>query len=176
MFKKVAIGVAVIVGLFLVFVALKSPDFRFSRQIIIQASPEMIFPHINNSQLANAWMPWKDSDPGVVMNYSGPEEGVGSMSSWDSKGNMGTGQALVVESVPNEVVKTQLTYTKPMNMSQLAEISLKVVPEGTLVEWTVSGKNSFIGRIFCTFMNMEKMVGEEFTKGLNNLKSKVEVQ
>jgi hypothetical protein len=49
-------------------------------------------------------------------------------------------------------------------------------PEGdkTLVTWSMAGKNNFIGRAVCLFMDMDKMVGGEFEKGLNQLKSIVE--
>jgi len=59
-------------------------------------------------------------------------------------------------------------------MSQVAEISLTPSNDGTVVRWSVKGKNSFVGRLFCLFMNMEKMVGGQFEKGLMKLKSKVE--
>jgi hypothetical protein len=38
----------------------------------------------------------------------------------------------------------------------------------------MSGKNNFIGRAFCMFMNMDKMVGSQFEKGLADMKSIVE--
>ena len=52
----------------------------------------------------------------------------------------------------------------------LAEVSLTRALDGTLVRWSVTGHNSFIGRIACLFMNMDKIVGDEFEKGLDKLK------
>ncbi len=176
MLKKALLTVAVILGVFLVFIATQSPDYSISRQVVVKASPEKLFPYINNSKRTNEWMPWKESDPNVQMNYSGPDEGVGSTASWDSEGQMGTGKAEVIESKINESVKTKLTYTKPFPMTQMAEMNLNPQPDGTVVRWSVEGQNNFIGRIFCFFMNMDKMVGGEFEKGLNKLKSMVESQ
>ncbi len=174
MFKKILVGLVLVIGLLSVYVALQSSHFEITREMQMNASADRIFPYINNSRKANDWMPWKDSDPKVQMSYSGPEEGVGSISTWDSEGQMGTGKAEVVESIPNKSVKTQLTYTKPMEMSQLAEISLAPQANGTVVRWTVTGENTFIGRFVCMFMNMDKMVGGEFEKGLAKLKGMVE--
>lgn len=171
--KLLALGVGSI-SLLLLYVGVQSPKMNISRELLIKASPEAIFPFINNSRKANDWMPWSESDPQVVTVYSGPEEGLGSKSSWESPGKMGTGQAVVVESVLNQIVKTQLTYTKPMEMEQLAEFSLTPNPEGTFVRWSVSGNNNFIGRLVCVFMNMDKEVGGNFEKGLNKLKTLVE--
>ncbi len=174
MFKKILITLVIAIGIFAIYVATRPSEMLIAREIVIKASPEVIFPYLNNSQKANGWMPWKDSDPGVVMNYAGPEEGVGSRSSWESEGQMGTGEALVVESVANHSVKTQLTYTKPFQMLQLAEISLAPVSGGTKVRWSVSGHNNFFFKLMGVFMNCDKMVGGEFEKGLLKLKAQVE--
>lgn len=171
--KVIGIIALVIAGI-LIYAALQPSEYLITRELVIKASPEVLFPYINNSQKSNEWMPWKDSDPDVKMSYSGPAEGVGSVASWDSPGKMGTGRAEVVGSVENQSVKTQLTYTKPMEMSQLAEVSLTPASEGTVVRWAVTGHNNWIGRVVCLFMNMDKMVGGEFEKGLSNLKTLAE--
>lgn len=174
MMKKIFLVLAVLILGFCIYAALLPAEYVIAREIAIKASPEAIFTHINNSKKANNWMPWKDADPNLQMVVVGPEEGVGSGSKWDSSGSMGTGQAIVIESIPNQLVKTQITYTKPMEMSQMAEVSLTPNGETTMVRWSVSGQNSFMGRLMCMFMNMDKMVGKEFEKGLNNLKGIVE--
>lgn len=170
----IVLGLVVLLLVFVGYVATRPSQMQISRELLIGAAPDAIFPFVNSSKRADEWMPWRDDDPQVKMTYSGPEEGLGSTSSWTSVGRMGVGQAVIVESVKNQTVKTQLTYTKPMQMSQLAEFSLQAVEGGTLVRWSVSGKNSFAGRFFCLFMDMEKIVGGNFEKGLRNLKSKVD--
>lgn len=87
---------------------------------------------------------------------------------------MGTGSATIIESIPNHSVKTQLTYTEPMAMSQLAEVTLIPAEESTKVQWSVAGKNGFFVRMVGVFFNFEKMVGGELEKGLNKLKLAVE--
>jgi hypothetical protein len=37
----------------------------------------------------------------------------------------------------------------------------------------MSGKNNFIGKLFCLVMNMDKTVGGDFEKGLANLNTLV---
>lgn len=156
------------------YAALLPSQYTISRSLVVRATPEKIFPWINDTRKSNEWMPWAESDPQLQMNYIGPVEGVGAISSWKSEGRMGTGQAEVVESVLNTSVTTKLSYTKPMMMTQMAIISLMPKGDGTEISWSVKGENNFIGRVFCVFMNMDKMVGDEFLKGLQNLKLKVE--
>jgi uncharacterized protein YndB with AHSA1/START domain len=174
MFIKILIVAVVVFGGFLTYVAVKPAASNISREIVIGANPETLFPYINNSKKMADWMPWQDSDPGVKMQYSGPDEGVGSKSSWNSEGKMGVGNAVIIESTSNKSVKTQLTYTKPMEMAQLAEVTLTPVDGGTKVKWSVDGHNGFMFRLMGIIMNVEKMVGGEFEKGLAKLKNTAE--
>lgn len=174
MIKKIMIVLSAAIGIFLAYVAMQSNHYEIAREITVQASAEKIFPYINNSHKTFEWMPWKEMDSKMSMRFEGPDEGVGSRSIWESEGKMGHGSAEVVESVANAFVKTRLEYTKPMSMSQIAQISLAPEDGVTRVVWMVSGENTFISRLFCFFMDMDKVVGTQFEKGLATLKSQVE--
>jgi hypothetical protein len=170
MFKKIGLGLGVVLAAVLAFAAFKSGEMHVSREILISAAPEALFPYINNSQKSYEWMPWAEGDPDMEIKYTGPLEGTGSKSTWNGK-QMGEGSSEVVESIPNQVVKTKLEYTKPFQMSQLAEVSLTPTTNGTIVKWSVSGHNNYFFRLISIFVNCDKMIGGEFEKGLNKLKS-----
>jgi len=68
--RQILIIVAIILGGFLTYIALKPSACSISREIVINATPEALFPYINNSKKMNDWMPWQDSDPGAKMQYS----------------------------------------------------------------------------------------------------------
>lgn len=178
MFKKILGALGLILLVFMVIAALKPNEYLIKRDVMINAKPEAIFPYLVSTRKADLWMPWSEQDPHVRTTYSGPDEGTGSTSSWESTGQMGTGQAEVVSVIPNQSVKTKITYTKPMEMSQDSEFILTEQGDSTQVTWTVSGKQPFIARLMCTlmFMNMDKYVGGMFEKGLNKLKLIVENQ
>jgi len=42
---------------------------------------------------------------------------------------------------------------------------------GTKVTWTMAGSNNFTGKAFGMLMNMDKMIGDDFDKGLAQLKA-----
>jgi uncharacterized protein YndB with AHSA1/START domain len=175
MLKKIGLGVLAVVVLFLGYVAAQPADYTVSREITINAPAEKIFPYLNSSKLADQWGPWKEVDPQAQMVFSGPDEGVGAKTSWDSSGQLGTGSATIVNAVPNQRVDIKLEYSKPMSMTQDSVYSIKPAEGGQhVVAWTVQGKNSFMGRVMCVFMDMDKMVGGMFEKGLSNLKNQVE--
>ncbi len=173
---KIAVGVITALVIFLGFVASRPADYTISREITINASAEKIFPFLDSTKLADTWGPWREVDPQIKMSYSGPETGVGSKASWVSPGQMGTGSATIVDVTPNSKVGIQLEYIKPMNMIQYAEYIVRSENGASVVTWRVQGKNSFIGRLMCMFINMDAHVGSMFDKGLNNLKVLVERQ
>lgn len=174
MFKKIGIGFVVVVGLFLGYAALQKPEYTVARDISIHASPAVIFPYINESKKMDSWNPWTEVDPQVKMSFTGPNAGVGAKTSWESKGRMGVGSATISESVPFERVVTDLAYTKPMAMTQTAQITLTPAGSDTIVRWSVSGKNNLLFRCMGVFCNMDKMVGGTFASGLLKLKTLVE--
>lgn len=174
MFKKIALVLAFLIAGVLGYVALQSPDYIVSREITINAPAEKVFPYLNNTKLAEEWGPWLDVDPEAKMTYSGPDEGVGSRSSWTGGKQLGTGSATITESVPNERVLIKLEYTEPMVMTQDSTYSIRPAGDQSIVTWKVEGKNSFIGRFMCLFFNMDKVVGGMFEQGLSKLKTLVE--
>lgn len=173
MLIKILMLVGATVSGLLLYAAFKSGEMHIARELLIKAPPEAIFPHINNSKKANQWN-WMCEEPGLEMSYSGPEAGLGSVASWKSKSMMGVGTAEIVESVANRSVKTKLTFVKPMEMSQLSEVSLNPSAGGTLVRLSFTWNNPFILRLMCMFSDMDKKMGGSFEKGLSNLKRIVE--
>jgi uncharacterized protein YndB with AHSA1/START domain len=176
MAKKILLAFAVIIGAILIFASTRPNELSIARELTLKASPEVIFPYLNNSQKSNEWMPWKDMDPALKMSYSGPEEGVGSQASWESTGKMGVGKSEIIESVPNRLVKTQLTYVKPMVMSQLAQMELEPTANGTKVRWSVVVPQNLLTKVASMFMNMDKMIGGNFEQGLQKLQALLDGQ
>lgn len=174
MIRKILLGLGVVILLVLGYAALQPAEYVVTRSITVQAPAEKIFPFLNNQKLAEKWGPWLDVDPQAKMSYSGPDEGVGAKASWDSTGQLGTGSATIAEVVANQKVRILLEYTKPMSMQQVSDYLLEAKDGGTLVTWRVEGRNTFPGRVMCLFMNMDKMVGGMFEKGLSQLKNMVE--
>lgn len=178
MVKKILLGVVVLIAAFLGYVATLPSEFKVGREATINATPAAIFPHVNSTRKMDAWNPWMKVDPQVKITYSGPETGVGSMSTWEGNNDIGAGSATIVESVPNQLVRTRLDFLKPFAGTSMVEFTLKAEGTQTVVSWSNSGKSQFIPRIFCTLMrvNMDKMMGEMFEKGLADLKGRVEAE
>ena len=54
------------------------------------------------------------------------------------------------------------------------EFTLKPEDGKTIVSWSLYGDNTFIGKAMSVFIDCDKMCGDQFVKGLTNLKTLTE--
>jgi len=174
MLLNILIGLAVVIVLFVIVVATRPAEFRVARSIAIGASPETVFPHVNELKKWEAWNPWGKIDPNMKLTYDGPASGVGASYAWVGNNEVGEGRATITEIRANELVQLKLEFFKPMAGVSTAEFAFKPQGNQTEVTWAMTGKNNFIARAVCMFMNMDKMIGGQFERGLADLKSKAE--
>lgn len=160
---------AVAVAIFLVLVALQPSEFRVTRTGIVHASPEKAFAQVNDFHGWGEWSPWAKLDPNAKNTFEGPTAGTGAVFKWDGNADVGAGQMTIVDSKPNERILIKLAFTRPMVSECDTEFAFKPEGENTAVTWTMSGKNDFVGKAFCLFMNMDKMIGSDFERGLANM-------
>ena len=173
MLKKILLGLAAVIVILLIVVAMQPADFRITRTAVIPAPPAAVFEQINDFQKWNAWSPWAKLDPNVKNSFDGPRAGVGAKFSWSGNNEVGEGSMKITASKPSESVVMDLVFTKPMAATNLTEFTLKPEGSGTSVTWAMSGKNGFMGKAFSLFVNCDKMVGTQFEKGFENLKAVV---
>lgn len=161
------VAVLAIVGMFL-------PRYvSVERDVVIDASAEEAFPQINSLQAFSEWSPWGDLDPDMVVEYSGPEEGVGNVMVWTSDNpDVGNGRQEIVEVVENESVRTALDFGD----MGTAEAWWRMTPdgEGTRVVWglTADMGSGPVGRWFG--LMMDSWVGADYELGLSRLQAQVE--
>lgn len=168
------IAIVVIVGGLAVVVSTQHEDFTVTRMTSVKAAPDAVFNQINDFHNWDKWSPWAKLDPSMKATYSGAPAGVGSSYAWAGNDEVGEGKMTIVESRPNENVKIDLDFIKPFAAKNVTEFSLK--PDGgtTEVTWTMSGKKNFATKAFCLVMDMDKMIGGDFEKGLAQMKTVVE--
>ncbi|MBT2566179.1 SRPBCC family protein [Arthrobacter sp. ISL-85] len=147
--------------------------FEVRRSAVIPAPAEEIFPLVNNFHEWTAWSPWETIDPGMSRHYSGSESGAGAGYEWSGNRKAGSGTMEITESIPASLIRIRLQFTKPFKALNPTTFSFTPVDTGTEVTWRMTGENKGIGRVFALFMNMDKMVGGDFERGLSSLASAV---
>lgn len=173
--KKLLLALVLIVVGVVAFAATKPDNFRYERSITINASPAKIFPYVNDYRLAQQWSPWEKLDPDMKRTFTGPESGLGAKYAWEGDHNVMAGNMEIVESeMPSKVV-SRLEFTGPMPAVNTAEFTLTPAEAGgTTVTWAMYGPNNFMSKLMSVFIDCEKMVTDEFEKGLKDLKKLVE--
>jgi hypothetical protein len=172
--KKILIALAVIVIVFVVVVALQPSEFRVARTATISAPAPAVFAQVNDFHNWTAWSPWAKLDPAMKQTYEGAPAGTGAVSTWAGNKDVGEGRMTIIESRPSELIRIKLEFFKPFAATNTAEFTFKAVGDQTAVRWSMAGEKNFMAKAFGLFMNMDKMIGDDFEKGLANLKSVVE--
>lgn len=174
MLKKILIGLAVIIIVFVIVVATRPADFRIVRSATIAAPPETVFALVNDFHKWDAWSPWAKLDPAMKQTYEGAPAGTGALYHWVGNKDVGEGSMTLTESRTNELIRIKLEFIAPFAAVNTTEFTFKPAGNQTAVEWSMTGANNFMAKAFGLFMNMDKMVGGDFEKGLAQLKSVAE--
>ena len=174
MLKWILAAVAAVVVIFLAVVALQPSDFRIERSATMAAPAPAVFAQVNDLRSWQAWSPWEKIDPQLKRTYEGPQAGTGAVYAWAGNKDVGEGRMTITESRPGELVRMRLEFFKPLAATNTAEFSFKPAAGGTAVTWSMTGKNNFLSKAICLFVNMDRMVGGMFEQGLQQMKSVVE--
>ena len=174
MLKKILIAIVVLVIVLAVVIALRPSDFRYTRTATISAPPSAVFAQVNDLHKWEAWSPWAKIDPAMKQTYEGAPAGPGASYAWSGNSEAGEGRSTILENRADEMIRMKLEFFKPFAATHDVEFTFKPDGAQTVVTWTMSGKNNFMGRAFGLFVDCEKMVGGDFERGLASLKAVVE--
>jgi hypothetical protein len=169
----ILLAIAFIAIIFFIVVSGRPDEFIVSRSTKISATPEKVFPHVNDLHKWETWSPWAKMDPNAKNSFFG-NSGTGAAMSWDGNKKIGAGKMTIIESEPSELVRFKLEFIRPFQATNTAEFSFKSESGQTVVTWTMTGTSNFGFKIFGLFMNCDKMCGDQFEKGLAAMKSVAE--
>jgi hypothetical protein len=166
--------IAVILIVLVVVVAMQPSEFRVARSTTISAPPPAVFAQVNDFRKWEAWNPWGKIDPAMKQSYEGAPAGTGAVYTWAGNKEVGEGRMTIIESRPSEMIRIKLEFFKPFAATNTAEFNFK--PEGnqTAVTWSMFGEKNFMAKAVHMFMNMDKMIGGQFDKGLASMKAAAE--
>jgi hypothetical protein len=174
MIKKILLGglivIVLAIAIFCAVVAIQPAHYHVERSATMNATSSVVFNQVNDFHKWDAWSPWAKLDPNMKTAYDGSPAGNGAVYSWTGNSNVGEGRMTITDSKPSESIKIKLDFIKPFAATNATVFSFKPQGNQTSVTWTMDGDNNFIGKAFGLFMNMDKMVGGDFEKGLAQMK------
>jgi uncharacterized protein YndB with AHSA1/START domain len=172
--KKILIGVAVVVVLFLVVVAMQSSKFEVSRETTIAVAPSAVMPFIADLKNMEQWSPWEGMEgDNLKKTYHGEPGKVGHGYHWTGDVT-GEGEMTIASIEPDKSVHYDLHFIKPFEAMNKTSMTLTAEGNGTKVRWDLSGPKNFMMKAMGLFMSFEKAISKDFDKGLAQLKAKAE--
>lgn len=174
MIKKIFLTLLAVILIVVVIVALQPAEFRVARSATIATPAAVVFDHVNDFHKWEAWSPWAKLDANMRKTHEGAPAGVGAIYSWAGNNDVGEGRMTLTESKPSETIRIKLEFIKPFAATNTTEFTFKAEGDKTLVTWSMFGTNNFMAKAFGLIMNMDKIVGADFEKGLAQLKTVAE--
>ncbi len=166
----IAVVLAIAIAVVLILAATKPDTFAVQRSTMVKAPPEKIFALINDFHQWGSWSPYEHKDPAMKRSFSGAESGKGSVYAWEGDKNVGTGRMEILEASTPSKILIKLDFFTPFEAHNMAEFTMLPQGDATNVSWRMHGPAPFMARIMHVFINIDKMVGNDFEAGLANLK------
>jgi len=176
MLKKILVALAVVIAGLLVLVSMQPATFHLERSTVVAATPEVVFPFVNDFHQWGGWSPWDKMDPAMKRTYEGPSSGAGASYSWVGNRKVGEGRMTIAQSLPPAKVAIDIEFLKPMATRNAITFTAVPAEGGTRVTWAMDGNNNFIAKAMHLVMDMDKMVGPDFERGLASLKGLAEAK
>jgi uncharacterized protein YndB with AHSA1/START domain len=171
MIPKIMLVVLAFVAVIVIYAGTKPSTFHVQRSATIKASPEKVFPLINDLRNWPRWAPQDREDPTMKRTFAGAESGPGATSDWSGSGNTGKGRMTIIDSIAPKSVTVAVDWERPFAVRNVNEFRLEPDGSNTRITWSMSGPNLFVMKLMSVFMNMDERMGEHFERGLNDLKT-----
>jgi len=173
-FRIAALLVAVLLVAVAVLASFQPDVFRVQRSTTIAAPPDKVYPLVDDFKRWTAWSPFESMDPTMRRRYGATTAGKGATYAWDGDGKAGAGRMSIVESSPPSRIGIALDFERPMRNH--ADVVFAFVPQGdaTQVTWSMTSRNTFLGKVMHVFFDAETLVGDDFARGLSALKATAE--
>jgi hypothetical protein len=178
---KILIGIIIaltaIIVLFLIIGLFVKKDYSVGKDVIVNKPKAIVFEYLKFLKNQNKFSVWGSVDPNMKTVFTGTDGTVGFVSAWesDSNKNVGKGEQEILKIVDGERIDYEIRFLKPFKSTSWAYItSIAINDNQTKVHWGFAGKMKYPTNLTMLFMHMEKMVGGDLEKGLQNLKAILE--
>lgn len=169
MAKKILVGVLTLLVVLVIIVAMQPATYRVERSAELQTPPASAFMLVSDFRNFDMWSPWNELDPNMKKTYSDPSYGVGASYAWDGNDQVGRGKMTVTKFVSSSTYETRLEFMAPTASTARSGFDIVGAGAGSKVTWWVEGEKNFMAKAFGLVMNMDKMIGDTYVKGLANL-------
>jgi hypothetical protein len=174
--KRILFVILAIIGLALITALFVKNEMKAEREVIINKPKNEVYDYVKYLKNQNDYSKWGTMDPAMKKQFKGTDGTVGFVSAWESeKDDVGKGEQEITAIKEGERIDYELRFIEPMESKATAYMITEAVSENqTKVRWGFNGRINYPFNIMYLFMDMEKMVGDDFSAGLNKLKTNLE--
>ena len=146
--------------------------FEIKASIVIEAIPAKVHEVLNDLSRLEDWNPFLTMDKSVTYTLSEKTVGPGAIFDYQGK-RIGKGRMEIISSGPERIRFTMTFFNKK---TETAKCEYVVEPEfeGTKVTWVMAGERDLKMQIIGKFLNLDKMMTNNFNNGLKVLKAVIE--
>ena len=172
--KKILYVFLGLIAVYLILCFVGPHIIRVERSTDINASADVIKAKIVDLKFFHeTWSPWTEKDPGMKVTYTGETGQEGNSMAWESDvKDVGKGSMTYKYTHGDTIMET--LYFEGQGDSQIFHIVTSTGANSSKVSWIMQSKVPFPFRPMMLFMNMDKMLGPDFEKGLLKLKTVME--
>jgi effector-binding domain-containing protein len=168
--KIIAILLLLIVAAVLIAGLIAPKAYKVERTVSIDAPKSLVFRHIQYWKNWQAWSPWAGMDSTMKISVEGADGTEGSAYRWTGKK---TGEGIMTNAgvKPVETLYYRMRFIKPWKSEADGYVGVSGADGETDVTWGFTGRTPYPWNAINLFMDMEKMLGGDFEKGLCLLKN-----
>jgi uncharacterized protein YndB with AHSA1/START domain len=142
--------------------------YTVERTRTVEAPPARVRALLEDFHQWPRWSPWEGLDPDMERTYGGPPSGPGSTYAWSGNRKAGKGR-MEMRTVRDDHVDIALHFDKPFRSDNDIAFLLQPTEAGTNVTWRMTGAKPLAMRLAGPLLNMDKLVGKDFDRGLDQL-------
>jgi hypothetical protein len=174
--KKVLLFIAALVAIALITALFVNKNMHAEREVVINKPKQQIFDYIKYVKNQDNYAKWNKMDPAMKKEYTGTDGAVGFSYAWDSDNkDVGKGSQTIAAIKEGERIDCDLHFIKPWeSLAKTYQTVTAVNDSTTKVSWGFESKMAYPMNIMKLFMDMDKMIGDDFSIGLTNLKGVLE--
>jgi uncharacterized protein YndB with AHSA1/START domain len=166
----ILISIPLMVGIFV------DQDYSVVREVTIDRPKDEVYEYVRLLKNQENFSSWASKDPTMKKSFIGVDGEVGFVSAWDSNDpNVGVGEQEITSIKKGERIDYALRFKEPFEAEDKAYMAFEEIDDNhTKVIWGFEGRMDYPMNTMLLMMDMEEMVGKDFSDGLHKLKSILE--
>ncbi len=174
----ILLAILIIIAVPLIMASFLQSEYFIERSIVINKPAPEVFNYIKYLKNSVYYNKWVMLDPDLKKDYKGTDGTAGFIYYWDSNNKqVGKGEQEITAINEGNRVDYEIRFKKPFEGSSTACITTKQrTGNETEVSWVFKGNRTYGMKVMHFLLNIKKVLGNDLSISLHNLKTVLEKQ